>query len=96
MRQSSLVEKVLKWVEREYGAMTADNVARDIIEKTVKEFRKQVDQLLKEIEKFEELARKAGKDPLTKLSEDFIAGILEGYKDCKNLIKKAFSGVLRE
>lgn len=80
-----LSEKVLKWVEREYGVMTADNVAKDIIEKTIEEIRKRVKELLKEIEK---------KQEETLFIHKYGEGFYDALKFCKDLIKKAFEGVI--
>ena len=92
-----LSEKVLKWVEREYGVMTADNVAKDIIEKTIEEIRKRVEWLLKEIEKEERKTKRRISNLMAECSEeDYLQGFLNGLKTSKDLIKKAFEGVSRE
>ena len=90
-----LSEKVLKWVEREYGVMTADNVAKDIIEKTIEEIRKRVEQLLKEIEEFSfKLKIKVNKKK--NINKDYVIGFSDGLLYSKKFIKKAFSEVVEE
>jgi len=84
-----LSEKVLKWVEREYGVMTADNVAKDIIEKTIEEIRKRVKELLKEIEEEKKVVEK-------RIDDDYFKGLRNGYIVSIELIKKAFEGVLKK
>jgi len=93
-----LSEKVLKWVEREYGVMTADNVAKDIIEKTIEEFRRRIEELLKEIEKEMKLEWKIAKNTANINEKQSMGsyGYYEGLKRAKDLIKKAFEGVSRE
>jgi len=102
MDKLELTEKVLKWVEREYGVMTADNIARDIIEKTIEEVRKRAKELLKEIEKKEnevniELSEILdGKKKDTAVNRGALYGWGEALFWVKQKIKKAFSGVIEE
>ena len=61
------------------------------------ELKEKVEWLLKEIEKEERKTKRRISNLMTECSEeDYLQGFLNGLKTSKDLIKKAFSGVLRE
>jgi len=90
----SIKEEVMKWVEKEYGVMTADNIAEAIIEKTMELVGKR---LWEEIEKERKEVREAFFAFLrTKTSERIIGrteGIIDGLDRAEELIKKVFGVV---